>query len=465
MKRALLIVVIVIGVLAVALAAAPFWLGMQTEAAFNDAMKIAASRGGMPSRSSEFSRGWLSSKARNIFTLPGSPVVINAAHHIEHGPFPLTQLMAGDIAPSMARIESTVTLMADKKAPSEVVDIINSLPPVTLLTTFDLSGDGSSDINIAAGTRKMGKESLKWSPGSGSIRFDKGLKKIQTSFTLPSMVFNTKQGAFNISSVSLNSDVYEGTAGYMFGRNSVSIKKIAMKPFFDMTGLSLGATIQPKGKFANLTINYGLKKMTLAKDSYGPGDLTIAIRNLDAATMKRFEDELNKIYARGLPEEQAQLMIAGKVMEFAGKLTRENPEIEVTKLSFRAPGGELKGKAKFVVQGKEQDLSANPMLILTAIKGSAEMTMPESLAKALVMPQIQRDLALLQQEGKLSRNEASELTPEIIDQIAEDAYPGYLKESGFGRWFVRNNSEYRFTLSVDRGLVVVNGIPITGGPR
>jgi hypothetical protein len=118
-----------------------------------------------------------------------------------------------------------------------------------------------------------------------------------------------------------------------------------------------------------------------------------------------------------------------------------------------------------VIQGSQQDLSANPMLILTAIKGSAEMTMPESLAKAMVMPQIQRDLALLQQEGKLSREEAANLSPDTIDQIAEQAYPGYLSGSGFGRWFVRDNNGLKFSLSVNRGQVVVNGVPMTGGTR
>jgi uncharacterized protein YdgA (DUF945 family) len=210
-------------------------------------------------------------------------------------------------------------------------------------------------------------------------------------------------------------------------------------------------------------MGYGVKALQIAKDKYGPGKLSLVVRNLDAKTLRQFEKDMNQIYARALPREQAQMMITGKTMELAGKLSRDNPEIEISKLNFMAPGGELQGKAKFVVQGKDQDLSANPMLLLTAIKGSAELTMPESFAKAAVMPQIQRDISNLRREGKLSTVEADNLTPEILDQIAEEAYPKYLQDNGFNRWFVRQNNNYQFSMSVNRGQIVINGVPLGPG--
>jgi uncharacterized protein YdgA (DUF945 family) len=465
MKRILLIVGIVAGLLVIALAVAPFWLGMQTEAAFNQAMKTVANRSGLPDADTEISRGWLSSTATNRFSLPGAAIAVEASHRIEHGPLPLSRLLAGEFAPGLARIESTLKMTPGKETPAELASLLKALPPVAIVTTLDLSGDGASEISVPGGTRKFGDEQLKWSSANGAMRFDRDLKKIRADVTLPSFQYESGTGTLVVNNTAVSSDVYEGTAGYMFGRNSLSVSKVTMAPLMEISDIRLGAIIQPQGKFATMKLTYGVKQMTLGKDNYGPGTLNIAIRNLDAATLKQFEDELNKINARTMPDEQKQMMVAGKLMEFAGKLTRDNPEIEVTTLSVTAPGGELKGSAKFVIQGSEQDLSANPMLILTAIKGSAELTMPESLAKAMVMPQIQRDLALLQQEGKLSREEAANLSPETIDQIAEQAYPGYLSGSGFARWFVREDGVLKFSLSVNRGQVVVNGVPMTGGSR
>ena len=463
MKRILLIVGVIAGLLVVALAAAPFWLGMQTESAFNNAMQTMASRSGLPKSDARFSRGWLGSDATSRFSLPGTPVVIEATHTIEHGPLPLSRLLAGEIAPALARIESRLTMSPAKDAPPGLTTLLKALPPMQVVTKLDLAGNGASDITLPAGSRKSGEDLFKWTGVSGTMLFDQDPTKIKGSLTLPSFQYESKTSTLIVKNTSIDSDVYEGTAGYMFGRSSLSIGSVSMAPFMEVSGVHMAAIIQPKGKFATINISYGVKKMDLAKDGYGPGNLNIAIRNLDAATLKQFEDELNKVNARPMPEEQKQMMLAGKLMEYVGKLTRNDPEIEVTKLSIIAPGGELSGKAKFVIQGKDQDLSANPMLILTAIKGSAELAMPESLAKALVMPQIQRDLALLQEEGKLSRDDADNLSPEAIDQIAEQAYPRYLNESGFGRWFVRDSNGYRFSLSINRGQVVVNGVPMTGG--
>ncbi len=465
MKRIFLIVGIVVGLVLIALAASPFWLGMQAESSFNETIQTLATRGGMPVKNAVFSRGWLGSDAKNDFTLPGAPVVIGATHQIEHGPLPLSGLASGDLAPALALVRTKLILRPGKDSPAEVSAVLRNFPPIEIITKLDLSGNGSSEIMLAGGSRKQNKELIKWSAASGNILFDKGLKKIKADLALPSLSYQSSTGTLQLKNLSFNSDTYEGVGGYMFGRNSFGIVQISMKPFFEIGDVSISAFVQPRGKFAAIKVNQSLKKLVLAKDVYGPGKLNISISKLDAATLKRFEDELNKIYGRSLPQEQMQMMVAGKMMEFAGKLTRNNPEIEITKLSFAAPGGELQGKAKFVVQGKDQDLSANPMLILTAIKGWAELTMPESLAKAIVMPQIQRDLALLQREGRLSSKEASRLTPETIDQIANEAYPRYLTESGFGRWFVPDEAGYKFSLSVSRGQVVVNGVPLSANGR
>lgn len=463
MKRALTVIGIVILLLGLALAAAPYWLGMQTESAFNDAIKGMATRSGMPSKNFSFSRGWMSSEARNEFLLPTAPLVVNATHRIEHGPLPLSHLLSGEIAPALALIKTSLRFSPSADAPAGLSATLKSLPPLELETVLDLSGNGTSNLKIAAATRKRGKNTIRWAAGGGQMKFDRAWKKIEMDFSFPLLSVNSPRGKLAIKNVRLSSDMYEGTAGYMFGRNNFSIASIAMKPFVDIQDMKLSAIVQPKGQFVTMNISFGIKAMQIAKDRYGPGKLNLAIRNLDTKTLKQFESDMNRIYSRALPREQTQMMLAGKTLELAGKLSQSNPVIEITRLSFTAPGGELTGKAKFVIQGKEQDLSANPMLLLTAIKGSAELSMPQSLAKATVMPQIQRDISNLKTEGRLSASEVAKLTPEALDQIAAEVYQQYLQESGFGRWFVKQKNNYRFSMSINRGQIVINGVPLRPG--
>lgn len=280
---------------------------------------------------------------------------------------------------------------------------------------------------------------------------------------MPKISVRTSRGTLDINNALLSSDMYEGAAGYMFGRNSFSISSLSVNPFMEMKNLRLTAIAQQKGTFVNFNISYGIEALTIANDNYGPGKFNLVIRNLDTKILSQFEKELNGIYSRALPKEQSQMIIAGKTLELAGKLSKFNPEIEVTRLSFATSEGNLTGKAKFVVQGQGSDLSANPMLLLTAVKGSAEIVIPSSLAKAFVMPQIQRDITSLGKEGKLKNADASQLTAETLSQIADEVYPKYLQESGFGRWFVKREKDYRFSVSIDRGKVTVNGVPLPAG--
>jgi len=463
MKRALLVIGIVFLLLTLALAAAPFWLGMQAESAFNDAIKGLTDKGGIASKNVSFSRGWLNSEASNKILLPTAPILVEANHEIEHGPLPLSQLLSGNLAPALALISTTIQFRPTADTPANLADALKSLPPLKSETVLDLSGNGTSRLVIEGAKRTQGKMTIGWRAVSGQMQFDREWKRIKADFKLPQLNFSSADEKLTIKNVLLSSDMYEGTAGYMFGRNQISVESFTMDPLLDAKNINFSVIAQPKKQFVAISISNGIKTLKIAENNYGPGKMVLAIRNLDAKTLRQFENDMNKINSRTLPKEQAQMMIAGKTLELAGKLSRHNPEIEVTKLNFDSPGGALTGKAKFVVQGKEQDLSANPMLLLTAIEGSAEVSIPESLAKAIVMPQIQRDIRNLKKEGKLSKSDSATLTAEALNKIAEEAYPQYLQESGIGRWLIKQEDMYRFSMSVSRGKIMINGVALQPG--
>lgn len=306
MKRALTVVSIVVLLLVLAFAAAPFWLGMQTESAFNDAVKGMAARSGMPSTNFSFSRGWLNSEASNKILLPSASIVVNATHRIEHGPLPLSQLLSGEFAPALALIKTTLRFTPSVDAPAGLAESLKALPPMETETVLDLSGNGSSKFGITSASRKQGETTIRWETGEGRLQFDREWKKITAEFNLPKLSINSARGELAVKNIRFSSDMYEGTAGYMFGSNHLNVANISMKPMMEIQGVRLSAIAQSKGQFVILHINYGLKQLQIAKDNYGPGTLNLAIRNLDAKTLKKFETDMNQINSRSLPQEQAQ---------------------------------------------------------------------------------------------------------------------------------------------------------------
>lgn len=465
MKKLLLPLALVLFLLLLAGAAAPYWMGMQTETDFTDRLNAMAKTAGIPAQQISFERGWFSSHATNKFMLPGTPFVIHADHQIEHGPLPLSRLRNMEIAPAIALIRTTLVLNTGKAAPAKTTSLVKNLPPIKLTSIIDLSGDLSSSLTIDGGSRKLVSGSLRWMPVTGMIFSGRGGRHIKSELTLPLVTHKGSDIGMTLKNLKFVSDHKEGKAGYMFGHSKLSFAKLEITPLIELNGLQISSKSQSSGRFVNSTLNYDLKKAVVSNESYGPGTIQLVIRRLDTATLKKFENELNKLYARTLPDEQFQLMLVGKLIELGGNLSRHNPELELTRLHFKTNAGDLVGSAKFVVQGDKQNITTNPMQILTAIKGEAELSIPASLAKAAVMPQIQLDLQSLKAEGSLSQNETQRLSPEAIKRIADKVYPRYVKESSFGRWFVREGDQYKFSLSIDRGNVIINGVPLLAVDR
>src|SRR3970282_2595932 len=96
-------------------------------------------------------------------------------------------------------------------------------------------------------------------------------------------------------------------------------------------------------------------------------------------------------------------------------------KIEITKLSFKAADGEVTGKAKLVLDGSQLDVSGNPMLMLKALSGEGEISLPDSIVRLLAEPDVKRDLEVLKTSGKLSEKEIAKLTPKRIAAITTQA--------------------------------------------
>ncbi len=97
---------------------------------------------------------------------------------------------------------------------------------------------------------------------------------------------------------------------------------------------------------------------------------------------------------------------------------------------------------------------------MTAISGQADLVVPKTVFHAVIKSRIRHDVESLRRSGSLSQEEAARLTPQSLDTIADAAYPTYLQSSGLLRFFRADGDDYRFQLTVQRGLVTINGRPV-----
>ena len=462
MSKIIRIVGILLVLVAVVVVAAPFWFGMQAEKSYNNLIQQMSKSGSGTFTTRSYERGWRSSSAETLVTLPGLPFDMLVKHDISHGPLAIDKIIQGDLVftPAGAFISSRATLTPRKGTTAGMMkDLAKYLPPMTAETVFGLTGSGAeTDISVAPMKRKTKDGEINWRGLTGTLVFgDDG--RINTQLSTPGISLPSKNGPVSVGKISFQFDA-RGNGGIMFGNTSLNVAKMDIGPDVSIKGLRFNTTAKPTGKNVNSTINYQVKDITVGTDHYGPGQLTLQLRKLDAAALRRFEQKVNGISKRGLPEEQRQMMVAAETMKLIASLSKNAPELEVTKLSFKAREGKLTGTAKLVLDGRKLNVAENMMLLLRALRGDAELSIPPSMVKAILTPRIRSDIENYKQRGILSQREANRLTPKVISQIVDEAYPSYLNSNGFTKLLIPSGAYYTITASFRQGKFLVNNRPL-----
>lgn len=469
MKKLTVIFGVAIALLIAAALALPFWFGMKTERGYERLVQEFGQRAGAQLQNTKYERGWVRSTAETVVRYPGLPLQIKLAHEIHHGPFEIDRLLDGqfDSALVQARIKTRVQLVLRREAGQTEAPSTLKFPPMTADTVIALNGDGDFRAELPA-KKQTGEEqpAIEWSAVSATMRFDREWKKFQINVQAPRIAMAGTGGAtprpVTLSGIAFRSDLHEGVAGYFFGNSSLAIKQVKIDPVMVADGMRFVAVARPAGDNVNLKFTYGIKQVGVADRRFGPGQLTVEARRLDAAMLKKFENELNTIYTKDLPEEQATLLILGRLLELVSGLAKKAPELEITRLSVKIDGHEISGKGKLVLDGSKADLSENPMLLLTALRGEAELTVPAATLKSMLAPLIQRDIMESAQRGELNPEELAQLNPEAMSRIVDQALPLYLARNDFGRLLVPVSDQYKVTAVFKRGQLLVNDEPWRG---
>jgi len=438
----------------------PYWFGMEAEKTYAAMLEQLSKSSGLQFTGKNYQRGWLSSTAETIIRHPQFPIELTAQHRICHGPLPFDRMLKGDwsLTPVQARIASQVTLaVAGKQMPVK-------LPPLFIDTTFRLNGDGAMHAEMAPLKTTGDKgEAIDWSGISGDVDFDRAWRKFRFEALMPSLTVSAPdQGKMTLSRLSVHSDTQEGIAGYSFGDASLNVRLLEFGNAAGRVGLkgfALSSTATPAGDNVSLVIRYTLDEAQVADERFGPGQLVIEARNLDAAALVKFKNEIDALTRGNLPPAQAGMIVAGKALEFIAVLSKKAPEVEITRLSFKTPEGEISGKGKFVLDGRKRDIAQNPMQMLSAFAGDLELSIPVAVLKRLLTPQIRRDIAAYRQSGALTADDLSQLGPEAMKEIVDRVFPRYLARNEFTRLLVEENGVYKLKLVIRQGQLLINGKP------
>jgi len=455
-KKIILVVVVLVIVVAAG-AGLPFWFGMQAETAYRAMIDEMAKSGDLTVTSNNFQRGWLESTADTTFTVAGTPVTVTMLHRISHGPLPIDDNF--DFQPVLARVKSDMSI----GLPAGIV----KLPKVSARTTVYLAGNSSSQITmdpISQKTADGGK--IEWKGLQGNIDTSADYKESKGQLTAPSLLVSGANGNLSLSNMKITLDQKKSPSGFATGTAGITVAKLQADGLAGKTsidGRTLSTNTREAGGSLSSTFSMQFREAMSGDQKQGPGQINVEVRKLDVATLSKFRNEVNALRKQKMPPEQANMMVLGKTLEMLGKLAKKSPELEITKLSFKTADGEVTGKAKFVLDGSQLDVSGNPMLMLKALSGEGEINLPDSVVRLLASPNVKRDIEALKASGKLTQEEQAKLTPKRIEMITQQALkelPQY-KDSVVSNFrLVPDGPNYKIVGTLKNGQVMVNNEPV-----
>ena len=465
-NRLILVVMVLVAVVAAALAALPYWFGMQAESAYNAMVQKMTASGEFTVTSNNFQRGWLESTADTTFTLADMPLVtITVLHRISHGPLPLDDDF--QFMPLLARVKSQISISLPGGA--------LKLPTMTGKSTIYLAGNSHTHLEMGPYKSAPVKSddsgnavAVDWKGMSGDFDMTADYKGLKGQMNAPQLQFAFRNGSFVLNRLGVNMDTQESASGLGTGTVALSVDKFLLDDRnkgekIAIDGLRVSSSSQEVGGNLNSTLTLQSGAMEVGGSKQGAAQLTVQVRKLDAATLVKFQKEIRELRKKKVPPEQANMMMVGKSLELLGNLAKKSPELEITKLNFKTADGEVTGKAKFVLDGSQLDVSGNPMLMLKALSGEGEISLPDSVVRLLAEPDVKRDIETLKTSGKLTDAEIAKLTPQRIAAITSQAIqelPQY-RDTVISRLkLVPDGPNYKIVAALKNGQMQVNNQPV-----
>nr|VFJ93481.1 MAG: protein of unknown function (DUF945) [Candidatus Kentron sp. H]VFJ94301.1 MAG: protein of unknown function (DUF945) [Candidatus Kentron sp. H]VFK00916.1 MAG: protein of unknown function (DUF945) [Candidatus Kentron sp. H] len=197
------------------------------------------------------------------------------------------------------------------------------------------------------------------------------------------------------------------------------------------------------------TLDISLDGLTLAGDHYGPGRFVMALRDLDAEAFARFQQAMEELGKQEIPEDQLSLLMSAKLVELAPDFLRAGPKLEIPRLAFKTPNGEISGTLTFNLSPQARLSLEDPVRLLRGARGNASLRIPRALLLKIALVHARETLSPLLEELAATSPEEKE---NILNQRAELGLEGLVQQG----IIMPDGEDYRVSAAFWKGELEVN---------
>lgn len=320
---------------------------------------------------------------------------------------------------------------------------------------------------------KDGSGTFTWKGMVSDLNMSSDKDQVDGDVVIDGMTFTKEDTVATLDKVTTEYDLHQTSTGLYLGDASFSL------PSFDITvkkevlvsvkDLTVNSNSDIEDKLFSTHFSLGLKSVVANKKTYGPGELEVTLRNLDADVLAKINQQATAMQ-NGTEAERQQAMMA--MLPELPKLFSKGAEFEISKLNFKIPEGSIDGNLLVALPKGD---NANPFELMQKVQGHAKLKVPAALVKQLVQQSAAQQMtkepdtqqALVQQmqannpTATTAQDSNSSATPtqvsnEELAALQAEKQINTMVQNGL---IVLSGTDYLIEVNLEQGKFQVNGKP------
>jgi uncharacterized protein YdgA (DUF945 family) len=467
-------------ILAVLILGGYYGMGVLTEKTIKKNIAVINQSNGLFAQIEQYSRSWFSSDAKIKWrlhvpervvvgddgksqTVPAEDFQMVMPIKIYHGPFIYadSRLRFG-----MGYAETIFSLPEQYKQQFDALFSKESMKPQLDLSIF-VNYLNKSTVELSLPSFKLiskdGTGHFDWMGMSSSTKMSSNMSKVEGDIVIDGMKMSKDDTQITLGVVSSDFALHQTPSGLYLGDANFSLPSfdvmIKDKKMFEISDFSLSSDSDIQKNLFSTHFNVSIKSVIANGLNYGPGDLEISLRNLDADVLADINKQATAMQNGADAERQKAMM---SLLPELPKLFSKGAEFKISKLSFKIPEGMIDG---YLMVSLPKGDSSNPFELIQKVKGNAKLKMPKAVVKQLVQhsvmqqmskqPDMQQALIQQMQSSQAPSNQLSP-TPEQLAGMQADKQISMLEQNGV---ITTQGLDYVTEVSLDQGKFMVNGKP------
>jgi len=454
-------IVVLILLVAVVVAGAPFILGFEIESRYRGLL-AQFEEAGYELTAHDYQRGVFNSEAVSDLEIPmmtaegqNEPLKFKLISHIMHGPYSPDAGWFGQLAQFKTDIH-----YQDKPIFPEQMN-------ANMQTTLMFNGDGQTSFDMPAFLEPMQLDDgvlLTFSGVNGVFNFNVVSGHFDSRFDSAGFSVNSPgQGQITLKDIQLQSVADRWLEDLMLGGGFARVGMLSFNDQTDgfamnMQGLEVGADTSAGEKTIDMTINYAVDAIELPGEKLGRSEIELQFSSLDAKAIASIQQAL-KVFQKndGLTADQKMTALMGSLMAASPSLLQHDPKFAITKMNIATPEGLL--KAAFSLGTKGMTIADINMLPLAMAKILADINLqvPENVVIDGMFEYFRPQLAL---QLQAQSQDDAEITAETIDDATHEFVKLQLESVIEQKLVERQGDMLSVSASMKDGSISVNGKPM-----